>query len=81
MALGRDPIPPSPCDWTKDQYHQIYEMNWFIGKHVELIGGEMIEEGRMTQRHWGAVNLAVNLMPTLFQGGYCLCARSNQHGA
>ena len=31
------------------------EMNWFVDKHVELIGGEIIEEGRMTPQHWVGV--------------------------
>lgn len=75
MAIGRDPVPPGPCRWTKDQYHQMRDMGWFIDKHVELISGEIIEAGRMTRQHWVAVNLAANLMPKFFREDYCLCAR------
>ena len=63
MAIGREPIPLSSCHWTKDQYYQMDEIGWFIDKHVELIAGEIIEEGRMTQQHWVSVNLVGNLLP------------------
>ena len=75
MAIGSSPTPPHPCRWTKDQYHQMYATNWFLDKHVELIAGEIVEEGRMTRQHWIGVNLAGNLMPKFFREDYCLCVR------
>ncbi len=54
----------------------MYEMGWFIDRHVELIAGEIIEEGRMTQSHWVSVNLAGNLLPALVRPNYCVSVRS-----
>jgi len=51
------------------------EMGWFLDKHVELVAGEIIEERRMTQQHWVAVNLAGNLMPKFFREDHCVCVR------
>ena len=76
MAIGSDPAPPSPLRWTKDQYRHMDEMGWFTDKHVELIAGEVIKEGRMTREHWVGVNLLAEALRQVPCSDYYVTVRS-----
>ncbi len=76
MAIGSNPTPPKPFRWTKDQYCHMDEMGWFIDKHVELIAGEVIEEGRMTREHWVGVNLVADTLWKVFRPSHYAAVRS-----
>ena len=76
MAIGSDPIPPRPFRWTKEQYQEMYEMCWFVDKHVELIAGEIIEDGRMTRDHWVSVNLVTDALWKVLRPSHYATIRS-----
>ncbi len=52
------------------------ELGWFIDKHVELIAGAIIEEGRMTREHWVGVNLLAEALRQVPRTDYYVTIRS-----
>jgi Uma2 family endonuclease len=43
MAQANGLVEPRPRRWTKEEYHKIGELGWFVDQRVELLGGEIVE--------------------------------------
>lgn len=59
MAIAEAPVvhEPRPLRWTKTEYYRLGETDFFAGRRVELMGGEIIEMQPIGVGHLKAVNL------------------------
>jgi len=63
-------VEPKIVRWSQEQYHRMAEMDWFDGKRVELIEGEIVEMSPMKSAHWAAVVLADHALRPIFEPEY-----------
>jgi Uma2 family endonuclease len=43
LAQANGLVEPRPRRWTKEEYHKMGELGWFVDQRVELLGGEIVE--------------------------------------
>jgi Uma2 family endonuclease len=48
---------PTPLRWTRDDYYRLCEAEWFQGRRVQLIDGEIIE--MPAQKNWHALGVTL----------------------
>lgn len=63
-------IEPQVYLWTRDEYDKIAQLGFFVGKHVELIEGQVIEMSPMGSLHATAVSLTTKAVERAFTLGY-----------
>jgi len=62
--------PPQPVRWTREQYHHMGELGWFVDARVELVEGEIVEMSPVKPRHWVAVGLVAAALRRAFAVGF-----------
>lgn len=67
---------PQPVLWSKSQYHQMGEMDWFEGINVELIDGEIIQMSPISSPHWKSVILTGAALRRIFGDGYTVAEQN-----
>ncbi len=71
LEIDREAIPKARVHrWTRDEYHRMAEMGFFAGKHVELIGGEVIEMSARGRPHVLAVKFGARVLEKAFGKGW-----------
>src|SRR5260370_39887993 len=63
-------VEPRTYRWSRDEFHQMADLGWFVDKHVELIDGEIIEMPVAKGRHVKAVSLALRALTAAFGMAY-----------
>ena len=61
---------PRPYRWTRDEYYKLCEAEWFQGKRVQLIGGEIIEMAAQKNCHAWAITATDNALRAAFGPNY-----------
>jgi Uma2 family endonuclease len=56
--------------WTRDEYYRLAELNFFQGRRVELIEGQVIDMAAMKSPHAIAIDLIDAALKPIFQEGY-----------
>lgn len=56
--------------WTREEYHRMAEIGLFRNQRVELIEGEIISMAAMNSSHRTVINLADDLLRSIFGAGY-----------
>jgi len=59
-----------PRLWTRDEYLQMSEKEWFQACKVELIGGEVFEMPAMYDKHLAGITLTADALTQAFGAGY-----------
>jgi Uma2 family endonuclease len=57
---------PRPYRWTRDEYYKLCEAEWFQGKRVQLIDGEIIEMSAQKNEHGIAITLTEDALRAVF---------------
>lgn len=57
---------PRPYRWTRDEYYRLCEADWFQGKRVELIGGEIIEMSAQKNEHGISLDQTRDALEAIF---------------
>jgi Uma2 family endonuclease len=57
---------PRPYRWTGDEYYKLCEADWFQGKRVQLIGGEIIEMAAQKNEHGISIKLTEVALDAIF---------------
>src|SRR5439155_7459731 len=57
---------PRPYRWTRDEYYKLCEAEWFQGKRVQLIGGEIIEMSAQKNEHGISITLTEDALRAIF---------------
>jgi Uma2 family endonuclease len=70
-------ITPRPYRWTRDEFFQMLDLGWFQDKHVEMIGGEVIEMAAQLDLHLASVTLTVDALRAAFGTGYWVRAQGS----
>jgi Uma2 family endonuclease len=65
-----DEFEPRPLRWTREDYYRLCEAEWFLGRRVQLIDGELIEMAASTSPHCAAVSLTCDALQAAFGPGY-----------
>lgn len=68
--LTQAAIQPKVYRWTRDEYYKLAEAGFFIGKRVELIGGEIIRMSPMGRSHVLAVKFGAKALEKAFGKGW-----------
>ncbi len=63
---------PSPYRWTVDEYYRLDDLGFFVGKHVELIRGEILEKPPMKSPHAASVQLVSESLAKVFVKGFSI---------
>lgn len=66
---------PRPFRWTRDDYIRLCEAEWFQGRRVQLIGGEIIEMPSQYDPHLAAIDLTRDALLLAFGQGYWVRAQ------
>jgi Uma2 family endonuclease len=61
---------PHVFRWTREDYYRLCEAEWFLGRRVQLIGGEIIEYPPSSNWHAAAVTLTGDALRLAFGPGY-----------
>jgi Uma2 family endonuclease len=61
---------PRPLRWTRDEYYRLCEQDWFQGKRVQLIDGEIIEMPAQKNWHALAITLTADALRLAFGPGH-----------
>lgn len=69
-ASTREESEPQRMRWTTSQFHQMGELDWFEGRHAELIEGEIFQMTAMGSRHVVAVHKAMRALERAFGSGF-----------
>jgi Uma2 family endonuclease len=70
------PIPPAefveprPFRWTIEEYYRLCEQEWFQGRRVQLIGGEIIEMPAQKTAHARGIALTEDALRAAFGASY-----------
>ena len=56
--------------WTREEYYQMAELGFFLGKRVELIEGEIIEMSPMNKPHATAIRIVLEVLRSVFVQNY-----------
>jgi Uma2 family endonuclease len=70
-------IAPKPVRWTREQYIEMSELGFFIGRRVELIGGEILEMAAQHDIHLASIDLTRNALQVAFGAGYWVRAQGS----
>lgn len=62
--------------WTVDEYHQMWDLGWFLNKRVELIDGEILEIPVPNNPHVVAVHLTEDALRSAFGAGFWVRTQS-----
>src|SRR5947209_3507639 len=57
---------PTPLKWTADDYYRLCEAEWFLGRRVQLIGGEIIEMPAQKNFHGVGIGLTQKALEAVF---------------
>ncbi len=57
---------PRPLVWTAEEYYRLCEQEWFQGKRVELIGGEIVEMPAQKNWHLAGITLTEDALRAAF---------------
>jgi Uma2 family endonuclease len=68
---------PQPVRWTREQYIEMSELGFFIGRRVELIGGEILEMAAQHDIHLAGVTLTSDALRLAFGAGYWVRAQGS----
>jgi Uma2 family endonuclease len=61
---------PRPLRWAREDYYRLCAAEWFQGRRVQLIGGEIIEMPAQKNLHAVAVALTDDALTAAFGSGY-----------
>jgi Uma2 family endonuclease len=61
---------PRPLRWTREDYYRLCEAEWFQGRRVQLIGGEIIEMPAQKNWHAMAITLTEDALRAAFGPGH-----------
>src|SRR5947209_7577198 len=61
---------PRPLRWTREDYYRLCEAEWFQGRRVQLINGEIIEMPAQKNYHAVAVALSDDALTAAFGPGF-----------
>jgi Uma2 family endonuclease len=61
---------PRPFRWTKEDYYRLCEAEWFQGRRVQLIEGEIIEMPAQKNWHAIAITLTEDALRAAFGPGH-----------
>jgi Uma2 family endonuclease len=61
---------PRPLRWTREDYYRLCEAEWFQGRRVELIDGEIIEMPAQHNTHGAAITLTADALRAAFGAGF-----------
>jgi Uma2 family endonuclease len=70
-------VAPKPIRWTREQYIEMSEMGFFIGRKVELIGGEILEMAAQHDIHLAAIDMTKDALQQAFGPGYWVRAQGS----
>ena len=56
--------------WTRHEYYQLTDLNFFQGRRVELIEGQVIDRAAMKSPHAIAIDLIDAALKPIFREGY-----------
>ncbi|WP_204137550.1 Uma2 family endonuclease [Halomicronema sp. CCY15110] len=56
--------------WTRDEYYRLADLNFFQGRRVELIEGQVIDMAAMKSPHAIAIDLIDAALKSVFREGY-----------
>jgi Uma2 family endonuclease len=56
--------------WTRDEYYRLADLNFFQGRRVELIEGQVIDIAAMKSPHAIAIDLIDAALKPIFREGY-----------
>lgn len=63
-------IEPHVHTWTRDEYYRLADLNFFQGRRVELIEGQIIDMAAMKSPHATAVDLVDAALKEIWGTGY-----------
>jgi Uma2 family endonuclease len=63
---------PRPYRWTREDYLRLCESEWFQGKRVQLIGGEIMEMPPQYDLHYAGIDATSDALRLVFHQGYWL---------
>jgi Uma2 family endonuclease len=61
-----EPAEPRPYRWTIEEYYHLCEAEWFQGRHVQLIDGEIIDMPSQKNLHALAIKLTDTALSASF---------------
>jgi Uma2 family endonuclease len=61
---------PRPLRWTREDYYRLCEAEWFQGRRVQLIDGEIIEMPAQKNWHAMAITLTEDALRAAFGPGH-----------
>lgn len=61
---------PWPLRWKRDDYYRLCHEEWFLGRRVQLIGGEIVEFQPAHDYHNAAVSLTQDELRKAFGPGF-----------
>jgi Uma2 family endonuclease len=68
---------PRALRWTRDEYLRLCEQDWFQGKRVQLIGGEIVEMSAQYDFHFAAIDMTKDALTTAFGPNYWVRAQAS----
>src|SRR5262245_31933138 len=68
---------PRPYRWTRDEYMRLCEQDWFQGKRVQLIGGELMEMAAQYDLHFAALDRTGDALEVAFGPNYWVRAQAS----
>jgi Uma2 family endonuclease len=61
---------PRKHRWTREEFYQMMDLNWFPGRSVELIRGEIIEMPNQKSGHYAAIDKSATRLEAAFGPGF-----------
>ena len=68
---------PRPYRWTREEYLRLCEQDWFQGKRVQLIGGEILEMAAQYDLHFAGIDMTRDALTAAFGPNYWVRAQAS----